>query len=65
VNPSPEQVRQALRNHRRPPRTPGKRLRDALVHVSYSRTKKPGAAQTATGPGAMSDAIDSQNSITR
>jgi hypothetical protein len=35
--PTPAQINQALLNHRRPPRTNGGKVRDALAHVKNSR----------------------------
>lgn len=32
MTPTPEQIRQAARNHRQPARTRGARIRDALEH---------------------------------
>ena len=44
MNPTPEQVRQALDNHHRPYRTHGAKVRDALAHAKQSRNNKPGEA---------------------
>jgi len=40
VKPTPEQVRQALANHRRPGRTQAAQIRDALTHVQLSSETK-------------------------
>ena len=42
-------AKQALDNHRRPPRTPGARIRDAIDHVRSN--KKPAAFAEASGLG--------------
>jgi hypothetical protein len=41
---------QALVNHRRPPRTPGEKVRDAIEHTKHSELKTP-----AGGPGRVTD----------
>ena len=43
-----EQIRVAVLNHHRPPRTHGAKVRDALAHVRRSRREKPGFAGRAS-----------------
>ena len=44
MNPTPEQIRQAMLNHERPPRTMGARIRAALQHCNQKKNP-------ADGPG--------------
>ena len=65
MSPSPEQVRQAMQNEQRPPRTHGVMVHDALLHVKNSQTlKTPGghagggvplSGNTVTGTGELYD----------
>jgi hypothetical protein len=55
MKPTPQQVRDALRNHQKPPRTRDARVRDAIAHVRNSNKQEPGGnrAQKLTFSGVM------------
>ena len=46
-------IRQALENHRRPPRTQGTKIREALAHIKRSEMNKPGAVDSSNRAGGI------------
>ena len=54
MSPSPEQIRQALANHRQPGRTRGARIRAAITHAKKSRAVNPAENIYSTKSGVTS-----------
>lgn len=63
MNPTPAQIRTAIRNHQLPNRTAGAKVMDALSHVLHTSIKKPGTVTSGYQVSENSrEADDQQNS---